>query len=187
MSDDLFSYTGEHVQRVISDLPRCASLRSLRLGYERTGAFMLGALIPSRAGTSPSYTPTPFFLELLADVLSAPGPAPLPLLESLTLVFGGPPTWLIGFEEAFARLADVLVGDHDDAADTPDATARRYPRFSRLDVRTVSLKMLTPFFEAEESDMESHRDRLEAERLYIILPMFAGFVEAGVHVEVTCE
>ncbi|OJT04272.1 hypothetical protein TRAPUB_5006 [Trametes pubescens] len=176
----------EHVQRVISDLPRCISLRSLRLGYERTGAFMLGALLPSEAGTSSGYTPTPFFLELLVDVLSASGPAPLPLLEELTLVFGGPPTWLAGFEAAFTRLADVLVGDHGGAEGAPGSTtARRYPRFSRLDVRTISLSTLTPFF--EDGDVEQHRGRLEMERLYMILPMLAGFVEAGVHVEVTCE
>lgn len=180
-------HTGEHIQRVLSELPRCTSLRSLRLGYERTGAFMLEALLPSRAGTSSGYTPTPFFLELLADVLSKPGPAPLPLLESLTLAFGGPPAWLVGFEAAFARLADVLVGDHHDAEDTSDGTtARRYSRFSRLDVRTVSLKTLAPFFE-DDSEMELYRDRLKAERLYVILPMLVGFVEAGVHVEVTCE
>ncbi|KAL1942938.1 hypothetical protein VTO73DRAFT_4609 [Trametes versicolor] len=174
-------HIGEHIQRVLLELPRCSSLRSLRLGYERTGAFMLGALLPSRAGVSSGYTPTPFFLELLADVLSKPGPAPLPLLESLTLVFGGPPAWLVGFEAAFARLAGVLTGTSGDAQGT---AARRYPRFSRLDVRTTSLKALAPFF--EDAEMAELRYRQAADRVHLALPMLAGFVGAGVHVEVTC-
>lgn len=144
---------------------------------------MLGVLIPPMRGQPLAYRAKPFFLELLADVLSAPGPAPLPLLESLTLVFGGPPAWLFGFEAAFSRLAGVLTGNSGDAQGT---TARRYPQFSRLDVRTTSLKALGPFF--EDAEMAALRYRQAADRVQLAqaLPMLASFVEAGVHVEVTC-
>lgn len=173
--------TGQHLQRVVSGLPRCRSLRSLHLVYERTSAYTLWVLIPPTHGKPLAYRATPFFLELLADVLSAPGPAPLLLLESLTLVFGGPPGWLVGFEAAFARLAAALTGNWGGAEGT---AARRYPRFSRLEVQTTSLKALAPFF--EDAEMAELRYRQAADRVQLALPMFASFVKAGVHVEVTC-
>lgn len=171
---------------VISGLPRCSALRSLHLEYDRRIAFLLSAVQAKAFGTPLAYTPTPFFLELLADVLSAPGPTPLPLLETITLVFISPVSWLAGFEDAFSRLAEALVGDADGSGGTlqPEGAARRYPRFSRLEVQIDSLETLSLCLGDEKRDEQPRK--LEAERDSLVQPMLARFVRAGVQVEVTC-
>lgn len=149
----------------------------------------LGSLLREKAfGTPQPYTPTPFFLEHLADVLSAPGPAPLPFLESILLVFYGPNAWLVGFEAAFARLADALVGDADGLTRARGVTeARRYPRFSYLHVHTSFLGMLKMVSREGDPVVQEQRERQEAERVGLVVPMLAKFVQAGVRVEVTCD
>ncbi|EIW58860.1 uncharacterized protein TRAVEDRAFT_48002 [Trametes versicolor FP-101664 SS1] len=178
----------EHVERVISGLRRCGSLRSLHLQYDRRMPY-LGSLLREKAfGTPQPFTPTPFFLEHLADVLSTPGPAPLPLLESILLVFYGPNSWLVGFEAAFARLADALVGDADGSTRARGVTeARRYPRFSYLHVHTSFLGMLKMVSREGDPKVQEQRERQEAERVGLVVPMLAKFVRAGVRVEVTCD
>lgn len=131
------------MQRVISDLPHCSSLTSLYLRYDRRIAYLGNTVRQRVLGTPQPYTPTPFFIEHLADVLSAGGPTPLPLLETLSLVFDSPTGWLVGFEAVFARLAKVLVGTTDDEskgargetvpAFRPSACAHVVPRYSHAD------------------------------------------------------
>ncbi len=172
------------MQRVISDLPQCGSLTSLYLRYDRRIAY-LGYTVRHRVlGMPPPYTPTPFFLEHLADVLSTRAPTPLPLLESLSLVFDSPTAWLVGFEAAFARLAKVLVGT-DDSSDVRGASLKQYPRFSHLHVRTSFLS--TVMLISGDAGMEEQRRRQEMERVDLVLPMLECFVRAGVLVEVTCD
>ncbi|EIW58856.1 uncharacterized protein TRAVEDRAFT_20734 [Trametes versicolor FP-101664 SS1] len=177
-------YDGISVQ---GHLPRCSSLTSLYLRYDRRIAYLGNTVRQRVLGTPQPYTPTPFFIEHLADVLSAGGPTPLPLLETLSLVFDSPTGWLVGFEAAFARLAKVLVGTTDDESKGArgETVARRYPRFAHLHVRTSFLG--TVMLMLGEVGMEEQRGRQEAERVDLVLPMLARFVRAGVHVEITCD
>lgn len=180
--------TGKHVKRIMSDLPRCDALRSLSLHYDRRLAYMTGVFPAGASRTSqPSHTPAPFFLERLADVLSTPGAAPLPLLESISLVFYSPISWLSGFEAAFARLAETLVGDADGSivGAGRGTGARRYPRFSHLHVRISILEIVGILF--GDKGMEEERRQQEVERVNFVLPMLTGFVQAGVDVEVVCD
>ncbi|OJT12913.1 hypothetical protein TRAPUB_10544 [Trametes pubescens] len=178
----------EHVKLIMSNLPRCGSLRSLYLQYDRRMPYISCMVREKAFGIPQPFTPTPFFLEHLADVLSAQGPAPLPFLESISLRFDGPASWLVGFEAAFARLADALVGNTMSVKGARRATeARRYPRFSHLRVRTSCLNMLKLISRDGEAGIEERRARQEAERVGLVLPMLANFVQAGVQVEVTCD
>ncbi|KAL1942937.1 hypothetical protein VTO73DRAFT_4608 [Trametes versicolor] len=169
-----------HMQRVMTAISACSSLRSLCLRYDRWSH-----LLQFDHDTPPDYTPTPFFLDLLADTLSgrvgAPGVALIPL-EDIALYFKSPPHWLIGFETAFDRLAEALVGDVDESA---PAGRRRYPRFAHLDVRMEHLNMLSSVLRGSE-DIEEHRARQMVGK-DLIHPMLERFARAGVHVEVVCE
>lgn len=171
----------------MSGLPRCSALRSLYLRYDCRSAHLGHAAREDAAGTpQPHSTPTPFFLDRLADVLSAPGPAPLPLLEKLTLIIESPAAWLVGSETVFARLADALIGDAEGSQGAQGGASRekRYLRFSHLRVRTSCLPLVKGIF--GDAGVEEERKRQEADRVGLIVPMLARFVRAGVHVEVLC-
>lgn len=167
------------MQRVMTAISACSSLRSLCLRYDRWSH-----LLQFDHNTPPGYTPTPFFLDLLADTLSgvgAPSVARIPL-EHLSLAFKSPPHWLVGFETAFDRLAEALVGDVDES--TP-AGRRRDPQFAHLDVRIEHLNMLGSVLRGDEG-IKERRTRQKAGK-DLILPMLERFVRTGVHVEIVCE
>ncbi|KAL1942973.1 hypothetical protein VTO73DRAFT_4644 [Trametes versicolor] len=181
------SSTGQHVERVMSGLSRCSALRSLYLRYDCRSAHLGHAAREQAARTPlPHSTPTPFFLDRLADVLSTPGPAPLPLLEKLTLIIESPAAWIVGSETVFARLADALIGDAEGSQSAQGGASRekRYPRFSHLRVRTSCLPLVKVIL--GDAGVEEERERQEADRVRLIVPMLARFVQAGVHVEVVC-
>lgn len=172
----------------MSGLPRCSALRSLYLRYDCRSAHLGHAAREHAAGTpQPHSMPTPFFLDRLADVLSAPGPVPLPLLEKLTLIIESPAAWLVGSETVFARLADALIGDAEGSQGAQGGAGRekRYPRFSHLRVRTSCLPLVKVIL--GDAGVEEERKRQEADRVGLIVPMLARFVRAGVHVEVLCS
>lgn len=183
------------MQPVFSALPQCSSLTSLRLGYDSRNSAFYEYVSRDRddgLATPRARTQTPCFLELLADVLSTPGPAPLPLLESLFIVLNSPAAWIAGFTPSFARLAEVLAGDAGIPGDAgEDRTARRFPRFDHLSLRVSFLTIIrqtlgTPrpgdrYLEADE------RERQKEVRMNVVLPMLSDFVEAGVHVEVSFD
>lgn len=180
------------MQPVISALPRCSSLTSLRLGYDSRNSAFYEYLTRDRddgLATPRARTQTPCFLELLADVLSTPGPAPLPLLESLFIVLNSPAAWIAGFAPSFARLAEVLVGDAGSSGDAwKGRMARRFPRFNHLSLRVSFLRIIRQSLgrpRPGDRDLEAdERDRQKEVRINVVLPMLADFVEAGVHVEV---
>ncbi|OJT04262.1 hypothetical protein TRAPUB_4996 [Trametes pubescens] len=183
-TDSLSPSAGKHVESIMSSLPRCGALQSLSLHYDCRQAYMARMFPTPQPSTPPA---TSFFLERLADVLStAPGAAPLPLIESISLMFYSPIAWLSGFETAFARLAEALVGDADGSTGAGQGTgARRYPRFSHLHVRISIIELVRILL--GDKGVEEERRRQEVERVDLVLPMLAGFVRAGVDVEVVCD
>ncbi|KAL7280934.1 hypothetical protein ACG7TL_005883 [Trametes sanguinea] len=169
----------ENMSRLLSDLRRCSTLRSLRLDYDasiyvfnRRGRRRLPFRLPAH------------FIDALADMLNPCwfwcAPPPLPALERLQLVVHAPHDWLRGWKWAFARLADALVGDVHKAREK-----RRYPQFARLEVHSVILPYMAAGGplpgSAGKEEIELQRN---ARKEDLLLPMLDPFVKAGVDVVV---
>ncbi|KAI0366982.1 hypothetical protein BV20DRAFT_1055144 [Pilatotrama ljubarskyi] len=172
----------EHMLGFFTALPHYRSLRSLCLQYDLREAFGLALSLPH---IPPPRFPSPSFLELLADDLSATEEPPFPL-EHLTLVFASPPGWLVEFKSGFERLAQALVGDVDRLH--VHGIARRYPRLSRLHVRTSSMETVARMGRNERIERyEKERAERDVEHREAVGLMLERFTRAGVHVEVCMD
>ncbi|KAI0364812.1 hypothetical protein BV20DRAFT_1104849 [Pilatotrama ljubarskyi] len=173
------------IERVLSTLPQCGSLQSLCLQYDLFESFFLVSYTNSdnMFPASPPI-PSPSFLDLFSDVLSAPGEHPLRCLERLSLVFISPPHWLADFHASFHKLAEALVDGLDDAR-SDGAEMRKFPRFSRLDVRMSILQTVQTLW--GERGIGEYRARWDVVKRDLILPMLAPFARAGVAVEIVLE
>ncbi|KAI0365194.1 hypothetical protein BV20DRAFT_774316 [Pilatotrama ljubarskyi] len=172
----------EHMLGIFTALPHYRSLCSLCLQYDLPEAFELALSLPH---IPPPRFPSPSFLELLADVLSATEEPPFPL-EHLTLVFASPPGWLVEFKSGLERLAQALVGD----VDRPHVhgAARRYPGFSRLHVRTSAMETVARTGDnARIERYEKERAERDVEHREAVSLMLERFARAGVHVEVCLD
>ncbi|KAI0365193.1 hypothetical protein BV20DRAFT_774252 [Pilatotrama ljubarskyi] len=176
----------ERMQRVLAALPLCRSLRSLCLQYDLFEySFQIIYTHPdSLTPPAPRFISSLSFLDLLSDVLSAPGEAPLPCLERLSLVFLSPPHWLVNFRASFHKLAEALVGDLDNAR-SDGAGIRRFPRFSRLNLHTAIIQDAEPLW--GERQTQEYLAKAEVVKRDLILPMLAPFARAGVGVQVILE
>ncbi|KAI0358104.1 hypothetical protein OH77DRAFT_1518836 [Trametes cingulata] len=175
----------ERIRRVLSELPQHRPLRSLCLQYDLFETFLF-ACHAHPDDRPPPYPPlpSPSFLDVLSDVLSAPGEPALPNLERLSLVFLCPSDWIACLHTSFQRLAAALVGTPDHAR-PGGVGVRRYPAFAHLEVRTVIVEAVRVLWGDE--DKEEYLARQDAVKRDLILPMLAPFVRAGVDVRVVLD
>ncbi|KAL7277145.1 hypothetical protein ACG7TL_008991 [Trametes sanguinea] len=134
----LHHLSGKNINRLMLDLQRCSTLRSLRLDYDAALCFCLAAWNRRGKPRVPIRLP-PYFVKALASTLHPwPwGTPPMPELEVLYLVIHAPQDWLVRWKSAFGSLAKTLVGD----AHKP-REKRRYPKFCRLEVHSIILPYL---------------------------------------------
>ncbi|KAI0644342.1 hypothetical protein C8Q79DRAFT_928103 [Trametes meyenii] len=183
---------GQHMERVLADLPRCGELRAPCVCYDCNLATAASIYRDARSGGFPAGVPSPFFLNALADVLDggsrplARGRAlPFLFLERLDVVVFAPPAQLEAWREAFARLARALLatgGHADGEGDRGAQRTRRYPRFARLRVETRCLEIVSVFW--GDACAKEERARQEADGKELVRPMLEDSARAGVEVEV---
>ncbi|OSD00113.1 hypothetical protein PYCCODRAFT_1479388 [Trametes coccinea BRFM310] len=123
----------ERLEGVLSNLPHCGSLRSLCVHYSCFG-FCLSTMMSGQqvlTGSTPQLDP--FFLDKLCDALSS-HPQPFPHFEELTIALHNPLNWIRDWNDAFDRLAGVLVGGRSTGNAPVAEGATLYPKFRRLEI-----------------------------------------------------
>ncbi|KAI9069088.1 hypothetical protein FKP32DRAFT_1587150 [Trametes sanguinea] len=172
----------ENMSRLLSDLRRCRTLRSLRLDYDAAICLFDDAFSRRGRPRVPIRLPS-HLVKALASTLNPWGPPPMPELERLCLVVHAPPDWFSGWKSAFASLAKALVGD---VHKPPEK--RRYPKFARLEVQSVVVPYMAAMYPVLWSAAEEEiRLQKAAREQNVLMPMLGPFVKAGIDVRVEID
>ncbi|KAL7280952.1 hypothetical protein ACG7TL_005901 [Trametes sanguinea] len=170
----------ERLEGVLSNLPQCGSLRSLCVHYSCFG-FCLSTMMSGQqvlTGSTPQLDP--FFLDKLCDALSS-HPLPFPHFEELTIALHNPLNWIRDWNDAFDRLAGVLVGRRSTGNAPVAEGAMRYPKFRRLEI-CASVSGLVRLMYGNKS-VEDARMHAREVREGFLRPIVERFEEAGVEMD----